>query len=156
MAGSILLSDIAEKKFTKLAGKQTHLRWCEQLIKRKFPQCAPANRETSCLLEIGDFLGNRSCVAVASFLGVPSALGVLSEMSLFNNVCPLTRGDTFHSFCGSTGYSLSLGYDFSSSVYSECYDITWFSFGVDIPENKSPCAVWVRLIIWVYYLGTVL
>jgi hypothetical protein len=32
----------------------THLRWCEQLIKCKFPQCAPANLETSWQLEIGD------------------------------------------------------------------------------------------------------
>jgi hypothetical protein len=32
-----------------------HFRWCEQLIKHKFPQCAPANLEHSCLLEIGDF-----------------------------------------------------------------------------------------------------
>jgi hypothetical protein len=32
-----------------------HLRWCEQLPKHKFPQCAPADLETSCLLEIGDF-----------------------------------------------------------------------------------------------------
>jgi hypothetical protein len=43
------------KKCTKLTDRHTHLRWCEQLIKRKFPQCAPANLETSCLLEIGDF-----------------------------------------------------------------------------------------------------
>jgi hypothetical protein len=63
MAGSVLLSDIAEKKFTKLADSHTHLRWCEQLLKRKFPLCAPANLETSCLLEI----------AVSSLLGVPSA-----------------------------------------------------------------------------------
>jgi hypothetical protein len=31
-----------------------HLRWCEQLITHKFPHCAPANLETSCLLEICD------------------------------------------------------------------------------------------------------
>jgi hypothetical protein len=36
-----------------------------------------ANLETSCLLEIGDFLGNRGCVADASFLGVRSALSSL-------------------------------------------------------------------------------
>jgi hypothetical protein len=42
------------KKCTKLADKHTHL-ICGQLIKRKFPQCAPANLETSCLLKIGDF-----------------------------------------------------------------------------------------------------
>jgi hypothetical protein len=34
--------------------ERTRLRWCEQLIKHKFPQCAPPNLETSCLLEIGD------------------------------------------------------------------------------------------------------
>jgi hypothetical protein len=33
--------------------EHTHL-WCEQLIEHKSPQCAPANLETSCLLEIGD------------------------------------------------------------------------------------------------------
>jgi hypothetical protein len=55
MTGSILLSDIAEKKRTKLVDKYAHLRWCEQLIKRTFPHCAPANLETCCLLEIGDF-----------------------------------------------------------------------------------------------------
>jgi hypothetical protein len=43
------------KKRTKLADKHIHLRWCEQLIKRKCPQSAPANLETSFLLEIGDF-----------------------------------------------------------------------------------------------------
>jgi hypothetical protein len=40
------------KKCTKFADEHTHLRWCEQLIKRKFPQCAPSNLETNCLLEI--------------------------------------------------------------------------------------------------------
>jgi hypothetical protein len=40
---------------TIFAFHRRHFRWCEQLIKRKFPQCGPANRETSCLLEIGDF-----------------------------------------------------------------------------------------------------
>jgi hypothetical protein len=35
--------------------EHTHLRWCEQLLKCKFPQCSLANLETSCLLEIGDF-----------------------------------------------------------------------------------------------------
>jgi hypothetical protein len=43
------------KQCMKLADKHTHLRWCDQLIKHKFPQYAPANLETSCLLEIGDF-----------------------------------------------------------------------------------------------------
>jgi hypothetical protein len=52
---SILSSDITEKKRTKLAEKHAHLRRCEQLIERKFPQCAPANLGTSCLLEIDDF-----------------------------------------------------------------------------------------------------
>jgi hypothetical protein len=62
MTGWVLLSSIAEGKCTKL--KDTivhyvgrtypHLRWCEQLLKHKSPQCAPAHLETSCLLEIGD------------------------------------------------------------------------------------------------------
>jgi hypothetical protein len=58
MTGAVLLSD---GKCTKLnitithaSDEHTHLRWREQLIKHKFPQCAPANLETSCLLEIGD------------------------------------------------------------------------------------------------------
>jgi hypothetical protein len=38
-----------------IGDKHTHLRWCGQLITRKFRQCAPANLEISCLLEIGDF-----------------------------------------------------------------------------------------------------
>jgi hypothetical protein len=62
MTGSILLSFIAEGKCTKLRindhalrrMKILNLRWCEQLFKHKFPQCAPPNLETSCLLEIGD------------------------------------------------------------------------------------------------------
>jgi hypothetical protein len=62
------------EKRTKLADKHTHLR-CEQLIERKFPQCARANLETICLLKIGDFLGNYGCVSVASLYGVPSPLG---------------------------------------------------------------------------------
>jgi hypothetical protein len=79
MRGSLLLSSIAERKCTKLKYTimhyvHTHLRWCEQLLKHTFPQCAPANLETSCLLEIGDFLKNYGCVAVASFLRVPTPL----------------------------------------------------------------------------------
>jgi hypothetical protein len=31
-----------------------HLSWCEQLITYKFPHCAPAKLETSCILQIGD------------------------------------------------------------------------------------------------------
>jgi hypothetical protein len=59
MTGSIL-SSIAEGRCTKLKNtvmhyvEHTHLRCCEQIIKHKFPQCAPVNLETSCLLEIGD------------------------------------------------------------------------------------------------------
>jgi hypothetical protein len=39
---------------------------CEQLIKHKFPQCAPANLETSCMLKSVTFLWSCGCVAVAS------------------------------------------------------------------------------------------
>jgi hypothetical protein len=42
------------KEVHEIGGIHTHLRWCEQLLKRKFHQCAPTNLETSCLLEIGD------------------------------------------------------------------------------------------------------
>jgi hypothetical protein len=35
-----------------MSDEHTQIRWCEQLIKCKFPQCAPANLETSCLIEI--------------------------------------------------------------------------------------------------------
>jgi hypothetical protein len=38
----------------ELTDKHIHLRGCEQLIKRYFPQYAPANLESSCLLEIDD------------------------------------------------------------------------------------------------------
>jgi hypothetical protein len=47
---------LAVKEVHEIGG-QTHpleMIW-EQLIKRKFPQVAPANVETSFLLEIGDF-----------------------------------------------------------------------------------------------------
>jgi hypothetical protein len=50
-----------------LAGKHAHLRLCEQLIERKFPQCAPADLKTNCLLEIGDFFSE---IAVALRLPV--------------------------------------------------------------------------------------
>jgi hypothetical protein len=52
MTGSAL-SSIAETQSYITRGGRTHLRWCEQLLKHKFPQCATANLETSCLLEIG-------------------------------------------------------------------------------------------------------
>jgi hypothetical protein len=67
----VLLSDIAEKKLTKLkitiTDEHTQLR-CEQLIKHKFDQCAHANLETSFLLEIDDVSPKLGCVAIASFL----------------------------------------------------------------------------------------
>jgi hypothetical protein len=55
-------SSIALGKCTKLkkiqscitADEHNHVRRCEQLIKNKCPQCAPANLETSCLFEFGD------------------------------------------------------------------------------------------------------
>jgi hypothetical protein len=79
------------QKCTKLADSHTHLRWCEQVIKRKFPQCAPVNLETSHLLEIGDFLGNCGWVAVASFPGVlaliPSEPLVIRYEVSAANVC---------------------------------------------------------------------
>jgi hypothetical protein len=60
-SSSLLLSDTAEGKCTKYklqshikSDEHSHLRWCEQLIKHKFPQYAPANLETSCLFEIDD------------------------------------------------------------------------------------------------------
>jgi hypothetical protein len=61
------LSAIAEDKRTKLKHNNQHLIWREELNKHKFPQCAPANLETSRLLEIGDRFSE---TAVASFLGV--------------------------------------------------------------------------------------
>jgi hypothetical protein len=51
----------------------THLRWCEQLIKHKFPQCAPAELETSCLLEIGYFSRKLPLRCGCQFPGVPSS-----------------------------------------------------------------------------------
>jgi hypothetical protein len=68
MAGSILLSDIAQNKFTKLAGKHTHLRLCEQLIKRKYPQSAPAILETSFLTVPSALITNHG--AYHSFCGI--------------------------------------------------------------------------------------
>jgi hypothetical protein len=57
MTGSVLLPNgsVRNWKFQSRikSDEHTHLRWCEQLMKHKFPQCAPANLETSCLLEIG-------------------------------------------------------------------------------------------------------
>jgi hypothetical protein len=49
-------------------GEHTHI------LKRKFLQCAPANLETSCLLESVTFLGNCGCVAFANFFCMPSPL----------------------------------------------------------------------------------
>jgi hypothetical protein len=68
MTGSVLLSSIAEDKCTKLKNTITHYvgRTCEQLIKHKFPRCATANLEISCLLEIDDI----SRIAVALRLPV--------------------------------------------------------------------------------------
>jgi hypothetical protein len=80
MTGSVILSSIAkELEFKKIqshiaSSEHTHLRRCEQLLKHKFPQCAPANLETNCLFEIDVSLGNCGCVTVATFLGVPSPL----------------------------------------------------------------------------------
>jgi hypothetical protein len=39
-----------------------------------FPQCAPANLETSCLLEIGDVSRKLRLLWGCRFLGVPSPL----------------------------------------------------------------------------------
>jgi hypothetical protein len=52
--GPVSLCGIAEKHSSKLTHGHTHWRWCEELIKRKFPRCAPADLITNCLLEIGD------------------------------------------------------------------------------------------------------
>jgi hypothetical protein len=75
------------KKCTKLADKHIHL-WCEQLIKSKFPQCAPANLKTSCLLEIGDFYRKLQLRCSCQFPSCAVALRVTLRLAVYRqSVC---------------------------------------------------------------------
>jgi hypothetical protein len=69
VTGSVLSSPIAEGKRTKLKNTITHyVRWCEQVLKHKFPQCAPVIWKPVACLKSAIFFRNCGCVVVTSFL----------------------------------------------------------------------------------------
>jgi hypothetical protein len=55
----------------------TYIIWCEKVIKHKFPHCAPANLETSCLVEIGDVSRKLRLRCDCQFSWCALALGVM-------------------------------------------------------------------------------
>jgi hypothetical protein len=99
MTRSVLLSSIAEDMCTKLkkiqscitSDERTHSRWCEQLIKHKFPLYAPANLETSCLHEICE-ISRKLHFPVSLVCPRPRNSEVLS--SLQSSMMYLHMGDT--------------------------------------------------------------